>query len=672
LDSTSFAEEWSVTEPGLCLWPRCDGRSYLGPNERPQGLFVGVPPMGPYLVGRESWIESLAARLTGKPPRCVTLTGTAGVGKTMVAAALAHRRDVNEAFSGGILWAHLGRPEHADPMWILGHWATALGIDVSQVSDMNERSQRVREAIGSQRLLLVIDDVRHPDLVRVLRCGGPNCSYLLTTREPEIAYHLAGPEETLHLTELDDDEAFSLLRLWAPEACAADPGAAYALAQAVGGLPLSLELLGSYLRAPEERLFTNLSEDQCENVGDPEQRLACARQSMQAYGGTLSLQATIGLNLESLPPESVAAFYALSDTGSPSDQAAAYDATAIGKSDLVTSVILAARNLVQIEGGALRLRGGVADVARQVNGQDRGSSPLVKCTIGIMAYNEAANIGRLLDALLKQETEMARIEHIVVVASGCTDGTEEIVKGFMARDPRIRLLCQPEREGKASAVNLFMAHARAAEVIVLSSADLLPGPGTIEALISPFASPAIGMVGAHPIPTNPCTTFLGFGINLLWRLHHQVSLQYPKMGELIAFRNIFRQIPRETAVDEASIEPLIVGQGLQLHYAPDAIVYNHGPENVRDFIKQRRRIYTGHLYVKDTLGYQVSTMKGTRILRALLRSLEPSWSSLIWAPAIVALEIFVRALGIYDYRVRKHNPFVWQMAESTKKDLVTN
>ena len=288
-----------------------------------------------------------------------------------------------------------------------------------------------------------------------------------------------------------------------------------------------------------------------------------------------------------------------------------------------------------------------------------------------MAYNEEANIGQLLEALITQSTEIVRISRIIVVASGCTDDTEKIVQKYVAQDHRILLLTQATREGKASAVNLFMEYARSAEIIVLASADLLPVPSAIENLVAQFVDPSAGMVGGHPMPTNPRNTFMGFGINLLWDLHHLVSLQTPKMGELIAFRNIFRQIPNDTAVDEASIEPLIIGQGMKLKYAPKAIVYNHGPENVKDFIKQRRRIFAGHLYVKDTLGYQVATMGAFRILRFYFKNMDiKNWRYFIWGPMIMALEVYVRLLGTYDYVILKRKPYVWQMAESTKKDLV--
>jgi cellulose synthase/poly-beta-1,6-N-acetylglucosamine synthase-like glycosyltransferase len=290
---------------------------------------------------------------------------------------------------------------------------------------------------------------------------------------------------------------------------------------------------------------------------------------------------------------------------------------------------------------------------------------MIPCCIAIMAHNEEASIGPVLDALLKQETETVSIDKIVVIASGCTDRTEEIVEEYAARDERMELMTQKTREGKAAAINL-LKRAHAHEVIVLHNADTISEPTTIEALVSPFAQPQVGMVGGRPVPVNPRTTFMGFGVHLMWELHHQISLQQPKMGELIAFRNIFRQIPPESAVDEASIEPLIIGQGLKLFYAPDAIVRNKGPETVQDHLKQRRRIYAGHLYVKDLVGYEVSTMNGLRIGQLYLKTMKLNWRYFIWGPAFIALEIYARFLGAYDYRVAKRDLHIWPVAESTK------
>ena len=48
---------------------------------------------------------------------------------------------------------------------------------------------------------------------------------------------------------------------------------------------------------------------------------------------------------------------------------------------------------------------------------------LLNVSLGIMAYNEEANIGQLLQAVLNQRFVTARLKEIFVVASGCTDRT---------------------------------------------------------------------------------------------------------------------------------------------------------------------------------------------------------------------------------------------------------
>ena len=291
--------------------------------------------------------------------------------------------------------------------------------------------------------------------------------------------------------------------------------------------------------------------------------------------------------------------------------------------------------------------------------------PTLTCSIGIMAYNEEANIGRLLQALLDQQTLNCVIKEIIVLVSGCTDNTESIVREFSARDPKIKLLVQPRREGKASAVNLFLRHAQS-DILVLESADTIPEPTTIQRLLEPFADPEVGMTGGHPIPINDPRTFMGFVVHLLWELHHQIALQHPKLGELTAFRRVFHRIPYDSAVDEANIEPLIRGQGYQLRYVPEAIVYNRGAETVSDFLKQRRRIYAGHLRMRREQGYAVSTMNGVRILSALLRSWRWDWRYFLWTPIVIGLEIYGRFLGWIDFRFKKRNHAIWDIAVTTK------
>ncbi len=82
----------------------------------------------------------------------------------------------------------------------------------------------------------------------------------------------------------------------------------------------------------------------------------------------------------------------------------------------------------------------------------------VPCTVGIFAHNEEANIAHLLQIMLEQDLEKVEIREIIVVSSGSTDQTDSIVRQFGQKDRRIRLLVQAKRQGKASAINLFLKH----------------------------------------------------------------------------------------------------------------------------------------------------------------------------------------------------------------------
>src|SRR2546423_15546675 len=95
----------------------------------------------------------------------------------------------------------------------------------------------------------------------------------------------------------------------------------------------------------------------------------------------------------------------------------------------------------------------------------------VNCSVGIMAYNEEANIGRTMRAVLEQQGLSVRIVEIIVVASGCTDRTVPIVAEIALQEPRVRLCIQEKREGKASAINLFLKQATN-PIVALIGADV--------------------------------------------------------------------------------------------------------------------------------------------------------------------------------------------------------
>ncbi|MCF7792981.1 MAG: glycosyltransferase [Candidatus Cloacimonetes bacterium] len=289
----------------------------------------------------------------------------------------------------------------------------------------------------------------------------------------------------------------------------------------------------------------------------------------------------------------------------------------------------------------------------------------IKCSIGVIAYNEAANIGKLLDALLNQELESVQIERIVVVSSGCTDGTDDIVTKYEKKNKKIKLITEAERGGKSSAINKFIKAAES-EVLVIESGDTIPAENTVERMVAPFADEKVGMTGGKPVPENDPKTFIGYAVNLLWKLHHHMALRSPKLGEMVAFRRIFEEIPPESAVDEASIEAIMKEKNLELKYIPDAIVHNKGPENISDFIKQRRRIEAGHLWLRQNQDYEVSSQNHLLLLELAIQEIKRNPDKLHFLFGTAILEVYSRLLGMYDFKVKKKNPFKWDIADSTK------
>jgi biofilm PGA synthesis N-glycosyltransferase PgaC len=291
------------------------------------------------------------------------------------------------------------------------------------------------------------------------------------------------------------------------------------------------------------------------------------------------------------------------------------------------------------------------------------------CSVGIMAYNEAANIGGALTALLTQLPQTSRIDEFIVVASGCTDATVAIVTELSRKDSRVRLIEQARREGKASAINLFMSNARS-PILLMVGADVIVKDGTIDKMLRHFLDETVGMVGAHPVPVNDEGTFLGHAAHLIWRLHDRVAKESPKLGEAVAIRNVLPGIPIDTPVDEISIQALITQLKYRLVYEPAAIVYNRGPATIADYLKQRRRIAAGHLQIRQQQGYSAATMSVWRVGRALLGTKDAFATprATCWTIATVALEAWARALGAADYgRRRQHT--TWQVVDSTKSAI---
>jgi len=285
---------------------------------------------------------------------------------------------------------------------------------------------------------------------------------------------------------------------------------------------------------------------------------------------------------------------------------------------------------------------------------------IVSLSLGVFVYNEEKNIETLLKSIDNQETEKVKIEEVIVISSGSYDKTNELVTKWSKRSKKVKLVTQLTRKGKASAINLFLNQAKS-PVVVTVSGDLRLHKKAIEEIGGVFLDDEVGMAGAHPVPSNTKSSNIGEEIKILWELHHQIALISPKCGEMVAFRNIVRQIPHDSAVDEATLEVLLKIIGYTIVYVPRSIVYNKGPKTVREFIKQRRRVYTGHQWVAQKYNYRVVTMQSNQVSNVISSYVFSNPKSLVPMLKLMVYELIARSLGWIDYHIFSKNPYMWNM-----------
>ncbi|GAH51091.1 unnamed protein product, partial [marine sediment metagenome] len=231
---------------------------------------------------------------------------------------------------------------------------------------------------------------------------------------------------------------------------------------------------------------------------------------------------------------------------------------------------------------------------------------MTEISIGICAYNEEQNIGKLLDNLLTEQ-ELPQESEIIVVCSGCTDSTPEIVRKFSEKDGRVKLVIEEERRGKSSAVNKIL-DTYVSDYIFLIPGDVIPAKSSISLMMEKISSnPQVGVVGGSPIPTNSEDGFSGYLSHLMWRIHNRtleylndLNMSNHASGEFMVLRRgIVEKIPIDIVNDDAYIAVNASLKGNLVKYCDEAKVYIKAPTNIADYIRQRRRVVFGHHRVKQ-------------------------------------------------------------------------
>lgn len=298
-----------------------------------------------------------------------------------------------------------------------------------------------------------------------------------------------------------------------------------------------------------------------------------------------------------------------------------------------------------------------------------------KATVGICAYNEERNIGKLLSNIISDQGLHPKSE-VIVVCSGCTDNTVKIVQGYTKADTRVKMHIEKERRGKTSAINVILS-AASCDSIIFVSGDTLPKRDCFPRLISKLQKPNVGVACGNPVPTNSKNSLVGKLVQMLWGFHDHVFAELNDAGlarhatEVFCIRKgIVDRIPDETVNDDAYMAISAKKKGWLVKFEREAQVLIHGPETFPEYFNQRRRILWGHKQVKKLTGEPpqhlayLLPLYPLRVLRLILWLF--SKYSLPSVSAFVSTELLVNASAIIDW-IRGKSHSTWSIATSTKR-----
>ncbi|GID28626.1 tetratricopeptide repeat protein [Paractinoplanes brasiliensis] len=184
-------------------------------------------------------------------PIVFTVSGMAGVGKTMLAVHAAHRL-TRDWQPDRVLFVNLrgfhSDPDQppADPAAVLDGFLRVLGVPGQRVpQEPAARAALYRDLLSRVRALVVLDNAADEEQVRPLLPGTPNSIVMVTSRRHMPALPAAVPVPVAVFTHREAMD--HLVQATAGFAAEQDPDALERLARACGRLPLALGIVAALI-----------------------------------------------------------------------------------------------------------------------------------------------------------------------------------------------------------------------------------------------------------------------------------------------------------------------------------------------------------------------------------------------------------------------------------------
>lgn len=240
----------------------------------PLGKLVAVPGLPQHYLAQRDRLLKLRDALLIDLQRPVVITGAmarvgvqgmGGIGKSVLAAALARDLEVRRAFPDGIFWIGVGQQPNL--VELQRFVARELG-DGALFNDLLAGKLKLKDLLTERAALLILDDVWQSTDANAFDVLGPRCKLLLTTCDAGLVSTMAGTGYQVQLPS--EAEALALLANAARVPVESLPPLASEVVTECGKLPLALALCGGMASKGHlwERILRALREARLELIAD--------------------------------------------------------------------------------------------------------------------------------------------------------------------------------------------------------------------------------------------------------------------------------------------------------------------------------------------------------------------------------------------------------------------
>lgn len=225
-----------------------------------------------------------------------------------------------------------------------------------------------------------------------------------------------------------------------------------------------------------------------------------------------------------------------------------------------------------------------------------------RVSIMIMTYNEEVVIHAKIENTLQIKYPPERLE-ILVVDSASTDTTVARAEQWQSRG--VRVIRQPQRAGKASAIDYGLLHATG-EIAIVTDANAMIEPDALQHIVPHFADPKVGGVAGAMQQRDRSGTAESASGDLYWRIEKimrtaesQLHSVIGMSGEISAYRrSIFIHDGQPVSwytpggPDDLDQTVYMIMHGYRVLYEPRAIVWEPAPDTAHDIADQKIRVIT--------------------------------------------------------------------------------